>query len=95
MLLGEMGMGAASSPGDGGFCALGKGPTQFPPMRLSREEILRRTGDFTEGGNLFALFLMSMREFGFRELPRTTASDEQLAVNHTARDPRTPRTDPH
>jgi biotin synthase len=63
MLLGQIGIETAPCPGNCKFCVFGEGHTRFEAKRLSREEILRRAHSFADGGDLYALFLMTMHEF--------------------------------
>ena len=63
MLLGQIGIDTAPCPGNCRFCVFGEDHTTFERTRLTSEEIVRRALDFTAGGDLYALFLMTMHDF--------------------------------
>jgi biotin synthase len=63
ILLAQIGIETAPCPGNCKFCAFGKDHTAFESSQLSLDEILRRARAFSQGGDLFALFLMTMHEF--------------------------------
>ena len=88
ILLGQIGIDTAACPGNCRFCVFGKDHTSMQPSLLSLQEIRRRAHAFADGGDLFALFLMTMHEFDLervlgivttirRELPKHT----QIVVN--------------
>ena len=66
IMLGQIGVEIAPCPGQCKFCAFGKEHTAFTPSRMPDVEILRRAKEFTEKGDLFALFLMTMHEFDIK-----------------------------
>lgn len=68
MLLGQIGIETAPCPGKCGFCVFGEGHTRFEATRLSMPEILARARAFTNRGDLYALFLMTMHTFEFDNL---------------------------
>jgi biotin synthase len=68
ILLGQVGIETAPCPGNCGFCVFGEAHTQFQRNRLSLEEVLVRARAFAEGGDLYALFLMTMHDFDVEEL---------------------------
>jgi biotin synthase len=83
VLLAQIGLETAPCPGDCQFCAFGESHTVLPQSALPMDEIVRRAGDFTRDGDLYALFLMTMHTFDptrllvtvarlRRELPRQT-----------------------
>lgn len=63
MLLGQIGIETAPCPGGCGFCVFGAPHSILGEGRLTREELLARADAFTAGGDLYALFLMTMHEF--------------------------------
>jgi biotin synthase len=63
ILLAQIGIETAPCPGNCKFCAFGKDHTAFESSQLPLDEILRRARAFSQGGDLFALFLMTMHEF--------------------------------
>jgi biotin synthase len=63
ILLGQIGIETAPCPGNCGFCVFGKDHTSLPSSRLSLDEVRQRAHAFAGGGDLFALFLMTMHEF--------------------------------
>ena len=88
MLLGQIGVETAPCPGGCKFCAFGKGHTAFEKTELPVDEILRRAHAFADGGDLYALFLMTMHEFGPEHLlsvveaaSKETPSHTQIVVN--------------
>ncbi|WP_300158181.1 hypothetical protein [Solidesulfovibrio sp.] len=70
ILLGQIGLEIDACPGKCAFCSFGEGHTAFAPSRMTEEEILRNAAAFTEGGELYALFLMTMHVFDFGRLLR-------------------------
>ena len=70
ILFGQIGVEIAACPGKCKFCAFGEGHTTFEPSVMSDEEILRGIDDFTNTGELYALFLMTMHTFDFERLIR-------------------------
>lgn len=68
MLLGQIGAETAPCPGNCGFCVFGEGHTAFKEARLSTEEIQEKARLFTTGGDLYAIFLMTMHNFEFDNL---------------------------
>ena len=83
LLLGQIGVATAPCPGNCRFCVFGKGHTHFPESKLSREEIVARARAFADGGDLYALFLMTMHEFNFAELLDTVAAARGAIPSHT------------
>ena len=88
MLLGQIGVETAPCPGNCKFCVFGEEHTTFEATQLSREEILARAHAFADDGDLYALFLMTMHDFDFRELlgvvdavRREIPSQTQIVVN--------------
>ncbi len=68
VLLGQIGIETAPCPGRCRFCVFGDGHTMLESGQLSLEEILERARAFTEQGDLYALFLMTMHNFNFARL---------------------------
>ena len=83
ILLGQIGIDIGACPGNCGFCVFGKGHTTLPPARLSMEEIRRRARAFADGGDLFALFLMTMHEFDLDWLLEVVAAAREEIPSHT------------
>lgn len=83
MLLGQIGIETAPCPGNCKFCVFGKDYTTFPTGLLSRQEIIARAHGFADGGDLYALFLMTMHEFGFADLLDTVAAVRVEIPAHT------------
>jgi len=88
ILLAQIGIETAPCPGNCRFCAFGEGHTNFETSQLPMEEIVSKARAFAQGGDLYALFLMTMHEFKLdrllavvervrREIPRHT----QIVVN--------------
>jgi len=63
ILLAQIGIETAPCPGNCRFCAFGKDHTAFESSQLPLDEILSRARAFSQDGDLFALFLMTMHEF--------------------------------
>jgi biotin synthase len=68
ILLGQIGIETAPCPGNCGFCVFGQDHTTFKEGRLTTEEIISRAQSFSNGGDLYAIFLMTMHEFGIDRL---------------------------
>lgn len=83
MLLGQIGIETAPCPGNCRFCVFGEDHTTFPESRLSPDEILARAGGFADGGDLYALFLMTMHKFGFQDLLNTVSAVRNVIPSHT------------
>jgi len=88
ILLGQIGIDTAACPGNCKFCVFGKDHSSMPTSKLSLEEIRQRAHAFADGGDLFALFLMTMHEFDLdrlREIIRTVRGElpahTQIVVN--------------
>ncbi len=88
ILLGQIGIETFACPANCRFCVFGKDHTQFPETRLTTEEILERAKGFASGGDLYALFLMTMHEFELDrllgvvgEVRRSIPSQTQIVVN--------------
>ncbi len=83
MLLGQIGVETAPCPGNCGFCVFGKGHTSLPTSRLSLDEIRQRAHAFADGGDLYALFLMTMHEFDLDWLLQVVAAVRAELPAHT------------
>ncbi len=83
MLLGQIGIETAPCPGNCGFCVFGKDHSNMESERLTLDEILRRARAFAAGGDLYALFLMTMHEFDLDWLLETVAAVRQEIPSHT------------
>jgi biotin synthase len=83
MLLGQIGIETAACPGGCKFCAFGKEHTGFPTTQLALDEIIARTRSFVDGGDLFALFLMTMHEFDIDHLLSAIAAVRKELPSHT------------
>jgi biotin synthase len=68
ILLGQIGIETAPCPGNCGFCVFGEGHSQFSRSQMPREEILARAKAFSQTGDLYALFLMTMHDFSYDHL---------------------------
>jgi len=83
MLLGQIGIETAACPGNCGFCVFGRDHTSIPAGRLSLEEIRQRARAFAEGGDLFALFLMTTHEFDLDWLLEVVRAAREQMPAHT------------
>lgn len=88
ILLGQIGIETFACPANCRFCVFGEGHTTFSETRLSTEEIIERAESFCSGGDLYALFLMTMHEFEFerlleivRQVRKTIPAHTQIVVN--------------
>jgi biotin synthase len=88
VLLGQIGIETRPCPGRCKFCAFGEGHTLFEHSQLSMEQVLERALAFSEQGDLYALFLMTMHDFNFQQLldivsavRRTIPRRIQIVVN--------------
>jgi len=83
MLLGQIGIETAPCPGNCAFCAFGKDHTSMPASRLSLGEIRQRAHGFADGGDLYALFLMTMHEFDLDWLLEVVSAVRKEMPDHT------------
>lgn len=83
ILLGQIGIETAACPGNCRFCVFGKDHTSMPTNSLSLEEIQRRAHLFADGGDLYALFLMTMHEFDLDRLLEIIALVRRELPSHT------------
>lgn len=83
ILFGQIGVDIAACPGKCKFCAFGEGHTTFEPSVMSDEEILHGVDDFTNTGELYALFLMTMHTFDFERLTRIVQKALERIPRHT------------
>ena len=83
MLLGQIGIDTAACPGNCKFCVFGEDHTTMPTSRLSLEEICRRARAFADGGDLYALFLMTMHEFDIDKLLEVVSVARKELPAHT------------
>jgi len=88
ILLGQIGIETFACPANCRFCVFGKAHTQFPETQLTVKEILERAQGFASGGDLYALFLMTMHEFELdrllhvvEQVRRTIPSQTRIVVN--------------
>jgi len=88
IILGQIGVEIEACPGGCKFCSFGEGHTAFAPSQMSQAEVLAGALDFTAGGDLFALFLMTMHTFDFGHLLDTVhllrdrlPLEQQIVVN--------------
>lgn len=71
LIQGQIGIGAEPCPGKCQFCTFGSSHAVLPPEEMRLEEIVQRAREFTAGGILNALFLMTMHKFDFDALLNT------------------------
>ena len=83
MLLGQIGIDTAACPGNCRFCVFGKDHSTIPASRLSLDEIRRRARAFADGGDLYALFLMTMHEFHLDHLLEVISTVRKELPSHT------------
>ncbi|HOF17483.1 MAG TPA: hypothetical protein PK082_01135 [Phycisphaerae bacterium] len=83
ILLGQIGIETFACPANCRFCVFGKGHTQFPETRLTTDEIVSRAQTFASGGDLYALFLMTMHEFEMDRLLDVVAAVRAAIPSHT------------
>lgn len=65
ILQAQIGFETFPCPGNCGSCVFGEGHATLAPSTLSDQEIVRQAVAFTAGGDLRALFLMSMHTYDF------------------------------
>jgi len=68
MLFGQIGVETTACPGGCDFCVFGAGHVLVEPHELSSDEVVEKALAFTAGGDLHALFLMTMHEFDLHRL---------------------------
>lgn len=83
ILLGQIGIETFACPANCRFCVFGEGHSRFPETRLSNDEIVERALSFTAGGDLYAVFLMTMHEFDFDRLLDVVARVRVAIPSHT------------
>jgi biotin synthase len=83
VLLGQIGIEIAPCPGRCKFCAFSAGHPMPDNGQLSMEQILERAYVFTEGGDLDALFLMTMHNFDFSRLLSTVSAVRKVIPSRT------------
>jgi|YelNatPaOPRAMG01_1025707.scaffolds.fasta_scaffold17414_7 biotin synthase len=83
ILLGQIGLETTPCIGNCKFCAFGKDHTSFKTSRLSLEEILTKARAFTQSGDLYALFLMTMHELNLEWLLTVVERIRKEIPNHT------------
>lgn len=71
IILGQIGVDIAPCPGGCKFCSFGEDHTQFQPQSMTMEAILDQAARFTDSGDLYALFIMTMHTFDFERLVET------------------------
>jgi biotin synthase len=83
MLLGQIGIEIAPCPGRCKFCAFSADNPMPGNGKLSVEQILERAYAFSEEGDLYALFLMTMHDFDFSHLLSVVAAVRQTIRSQT------------
>lgn len=83
ILLGQIGIETFACPANCRFCVFGEGHTQFPDTRLTTDEIVERAQAFAIGGDLYALFLMTMHEFEMDRLLDVVQAVREAIPPHT------------
>jgi biotin synthase len=83
MLLGQIGIEIAACPGRCKFCAFSANNPLPGSGQLVMEQILERALAFTEGGDLYALFLMTMHNFDFARLLAVVSAVRQAIPPRT------------
>jgi biotin synthase len=78
MLLGQIGIEIAPCPGRCKFCAFSANNPMPDNGQLSNEQILERARAFSEVGDLYALFLMTMHDFDFSHLLSVVSAVRQV-----------------
>ncbi len=63
IILGQVGIDIGDCPGGCKFCAFGEGHTKMESGSLSDEDIAERVRGFTQEGDLYGLFLMTMHDY--------------------------------
>lgn len=68
LVFGQIGVEASACPGGCDFCVFGEGHVLVEPHELTSEEIVEKSRAFACGGDLFALYLMTMHTFDMERL---------------------------
>jgi len=63
VILGQIGVDISPCKGGCKFCTFGEGHTSFEKFRISNEELDQKIREFTEDGDLYGLYLMTMHDF--------------------------------
>jgi biotin synthase len=83
MLLGQIGIEIAPCPGRCKFCAFSANNPRPDNAQLSMEQILERASAFSEGKDLYALFLLTMHSFDFTRLLSAVSAIRQVLSPQT------------
>ena len=78
---GQIGIEIDKCPGQCKFCSFGEQHTAFQRSTMPVEEVLASAHKFTESGDLFALFLMTMHHFNFENLLEIVTQIRQTITN--------------
>lgn len=63
IMLGQIGIDITQCPGGCKFCNFGEGHNNLEPKRMSDEELEQKIREFTQDGDLYGLYLMTMHEY--------------------------------
>ena len=83
MLLGQIGIEIHPCVGNCRFCSFGRDHTRLAPSLLPIDEIVARARAFAAGGDVYALFLMTMHEFDLERLLRIVGTVRQVLPPQT------------
>lgn len=62
-LFGQIGIASAPCEANCSFCSFAEDHTQFGTMHMDQETLIRKTREFTAGGDLYGLYLMAMHKY--------------------------------
>ena len=68
VLLAQIGIDISKCPGGCRFCSFGDKHTHFEPVSLSDEELTAKAKSLAAGGDLYALYLMTMHDYDLSRL---------------------------
>jgi len=83
ILLGQIGVETAPCPGECDFCAFNRSRGQTATEALTVDAIQQKARDFTAGGDLYALFLMTMHDWDLARLEQAVVASRAAIPNHT------------
>jgi len=83
VLLAQIGIETVPCPGGCKFCAFGEEHTTVETSEIPVEDIMQRASVLAGGGDLYALFLMTMHTYGFDRLLGVVGAVRQMLPSQT------------
>lgn len=83
IILGQIGIDVAACTGNCKFCVFGQDHARFPEKRLTDEEIIQKLHEFTDVGDLYGLFLMTMHTYELETMLNAVRIAKRIAPKTT------------